>query len=128
MDIQKTIEQEQIVDPNTGLESKYIKLEVGKRMYVTITNWRTINTVKAFKDQQPKQVTIWRAYVLKYGESPLVMNVCAIEPKTLELGNLTFRKSINMLLADKTPTKEYTISIKKIGEGKATTYDVELLA
>lgn len=128
MDIQKKIDQEQIVDANTGLESKYIKLDLGKRMYVTITNWRTIKTVKAYKDEQPKEVTLWRADVIKYGESPLVMNVCALERKTLELGNVTFRKAINMLLADKTPTKEYTISIKKIGEGKATTYDVELLA
>lgn len=122
---------EQIVDPNTGLESKYIKLEQGKRLYVTITNWRTVVTVKTYKDDKPdkpKEVHVWRADVLKYGESPLVMNVCALERKTLELANISFRKAINLLLADKTPTKEYTISIKRLGEGKQTTYDVELLA
>ena len=118
-------QQEKIVDANTGTESNYLRFENNKRIYCVVTRWRTVETIKTFQDKQ-KLMVVWRADCLKYGDSPTYLQVC-LPAKTVELGNIQFRKQINTLLAGKDTTGQFMLSIKRLGEGKQTTYDVELV-
>lgn len=116
---------EKIVDPNTATVSNFIKFETGKRLFLKITNWRTVETSKTFEDKT-KLVVVFRADVVASGEAQNLLNV-HLQKKTMELSNISFRKQINLLLAPKKNTETVFLSVKRIGEGKSTTYDVEVV-
>jgi hypothetical protein len=119
------MEQEKIIADDAGLESKFIKLPKDKRIYLSITNWNTYKTIKNWNGE-PEEKPEWRAEVLKYGDSPLIMNVC-LEPKLLAQTSKAFRFAINQKLVDKDRKQTYLISIKKTGEKKDLSFDIELL-
>jgi hypothetical protein len=119
------MKQEQIVSDDTGLESQYIKLQNDKRIYLTITNWNTWKTTKIW-DGTEKESIVWRADVLKYGESPLVMNVC-LQPKVFEQSSKTFRNVINEKLAGKDRKQSYLLGIKRTGTKENPIFDIEIL-
>jgi hypothetical protein len=120
------MDQEKIVDPNTGTEqtSTYIKFEKEKRQYLIITNWRTVEEQKTF-DGKEKKVIEFRADVTHTGESSQLLNV-HMTPKLLSISNLTFRRKVNEIVSKHASTESVRISVKKLGEAKATTYDVEV--
>lgn len=115
----RTEQQEKIVDENKGLESSYVKFEKDKRKKVHVTQWRTVELIKEFEGKQ-KLATEWRANVVAEDGNPC--------EKTMSLANISFRKQVNTLLASKARDTVVALSIKRIGEGKTTVYDVELIA
>ena len=118
--------QDKIVDTKTATEivSDFVKFEKEKRQYLYLTNWRTVEEQKVF-DGKEKTVIEFRADVIQSGDSPQLLTV-HLPPKRLSISNLTFRRRVNEITANKVPTETVCISAKKFGEAKATTYDVEV--
>lgn len=92
------------------------------RKRLSVTKWRTVETVKSFDDGKTnKTVVEWKADVIAEDRVPC--------KKTVSVGNISFRKQVNLLLAAKDPrTTVVAISAKRLGDGRSTTYDVELIA
>jgi hypothetical protein len=111
--------EEKIVDDDTGLNGYFVKFEKDKRKTVTIQNWRTVETIKTYDDVKRTSYE-WRGDVIEEDGQKC--------KKDMRLSNFTFRKAVNKLLEGKDKTKQVKLSIKRIGEGKTTIYDVELAA
>lgn len=100
-------------------EGKFVKLEEGKRVTLVAKNARFEKVEKEFKGQEAKMMTQLLLDVVE--EEGLE---CAKELSTL---SKRFMGGLRPLFENVAPEVEVRFSVKKIGTGTDTNYDVEKL-
>jgi hypothetical protein len=113
---QTEISWDEAVANNGGL---YLKFEEGKRKRIAIKNWKIVSVEKPDFDDKNKMVM----------QAEFQAEVVSEEDRACEkqLGMLSkrFMIAVRPFLEGKDASKPVYLSIKKIGSGNATNYDVE---
>lgn len=108
-------------NPFDSIGGDYVKLDKDKAKFLVLTNWR-IDRIKKFKDDKTgelKEQDEFVAEVVNEDGQP-----CS---KTFTTTSYNAMKGLKNVFAKYWPdtARPVSIRIKKIGEGKATVYDIE---
>jgi len=109
-------EQKKILEEATAPKKEYYKFETGKRKDVIITDF--LFTRENVPDYNDKDVTVNKVCFT----AKVLDNTEEFEFSTL---SVRFMNAIKPFIIEKEPTDLIALSIKKIGEGTDTQYDIE---
>lgn len=102
------------------LDGNYVKFEEGKRTKLLIHKFGPVEKEGTnYNTKEPETQIFFDAEVLNQDGKACV--------KTLSTSSKPFLKAIKPFVEDKDPKVPIHLSIKKLGDGKTTTYDIELV-
>ena len=103
-----------------NLEGNFVKFEVGKRKKLLIHKWGLFEReAKKYQSEEMEMKVFFDAEVLNDDGNTAV--------KTLSSSSKPFIKAIKPFVEGADPAVPLHISVKKMGEGNQTSYDVELV-
>ena len=114
-------EQKTIYADWNDIDDGYVKIEKDKAKQLMIIDWN-LEKIRKFTDEktgQLKENISFKATVLSEDGKPA--------QKTFTTTSISALKGLKEILKDKDSKKPVLLRIKKIGEGKATIYDIEEL-
>lgn len=119
MSEQKEYIEEISWDEATTVGSKYLKFEPGVRTKLKLKNWKVVKkSVPNFDDKEVmEEKPAFIADVIEQDGKPVEFS--------LEQLSKRFMQAIRPFVEGKNPEEPVLVSIKRIGEGNGTNYDIE---
>jgi len=102
------------------LGGSFIKFEIGVRTKIVLKSWKLVSREgKKYQSEETEMKAFLEAPVINQDGKPVDL--------ILSTSSVPFLRAAEQVLRGTDQDKEITVSVKRLGEGSSTTYDVELV-